>query len=562
MSASDKKKLRKEQTAAATTEKQRTEQKQQKKLKAYTLTFIIAMVLVVAIFLGTVLSTPVVTLLKKSTTSLTINDHKIDAVELNYFYIDAISDFVNQFSDYGDYASMYMQMSTGLNPAKALDSQVFNSTTGETWADYFTDAAIANAKWFYALYDDAMANGFTLSKEDQAYLDQAEDYLDLYAAFAGAPNAKTYLRSIYGPNASIKSYLAYNELTTVAQAYAAEYVNGLEFTDEDFREHEKDKYGEYSSYSWLSYYVKVNDYLEGGTTTKDENGKETTTYSDEEKAAALAAAKADAEALLASNAATKEELNAAINALEINKPEEDDEDSDETKVEAAEYTNVLYSNITLNEDGVKWLTDSERENGNLTYIENTTGTDENKTTVGFYVLLWTGKNDNLMSIGTVRHLLVEWEIDKDKKEPSQEQKDAAKAEAEKLLNTFREGDQSEEAFIALLKTNSDDKDATTGAVNNEGLYSGITPDSGYVQAFKDWATADHEKGDVEIIETEYGYHIMYYVEAAELNYRDTMINNVMINDAYNTWQEGLLEKATVTEGNLKYVDTDYVIAAN
>ena len=49
MSASAKKKLRKEENAAQLTEKQLKEQKEAKKLKAYTLTFAIIMVLVVAI---------------------------------------------------------------------------------------------------------------------------------------------------------------------------------------------------------------------------------------------------------------------------------------------------------------------------------------------------------------------------------------------------------------------------------------------------------------------------------------------------------------------------------
>lgn len=556
MSASDKKKLRKEQAAATVTEKQRTEKKEQKKLKAYTVTFIIAMVLVVAIFVGTVLQAPVATLLMKSTTAVTIGEHKVDSVQFNYFFMDSISQFTNQFSSYGDYASMMMQMYTGYNPTLSLSSQVYNKTTGETWADYFTDSAIANAKWNYAMYDKAMAEGFTLSEQDKAYLEQTEQYLDLYAAFSGATSAEAYLRAIYGNTASVKSYMEYTELTTIAQAYAAKYVDSLKFDDADFRAHETEKYHEYNSFSWLYYQVKVNDYLKGGTTTKDENGKETTTYSDEEKAAALAAAKADAEALVASKATNKEELEKAINALEINKP--DPEAKDPKLKEATESKNVLYSNISLGEESQKWLSSSDRKAGDLTSIEISTGEGDNKTVNGFYILLWTGKTENKIPVGTVRHLLVAFEEDKDGK-VSDEAKAKAKKEAEDLLAEYKSGEQTEEAFTALLKKHSDDKDSSTGAVNNDGLYESITPDSNYVQEFKDFANAEHKPGDTEIIETEFGYHIMYYVETAELNYRDAMINNVLITEAYEKWETAILEATKVTEGNMKYVNEDYIM---
>ena len=161
-----------------------------------------------------------------------------------------------------------------------------------------------------------------------------------------------------------------------------------------------------------------------------------------------------------------------------------------------------------------------------------------------------------MSIGTVRHLLVKWALDKDKKEPTEEQKKAAKDKAEKLLKEYQDGKKTEESFTELVKKNSDD----TGSKTSGGLISNIHPDAGYVKSFTEWATAEHKVGDVEIIESEYGYHIMYYVEAAELNYRDTLINNEMENDAYEAWQEALLEKATVTEGDMKYADTDMIVS--
>ena len=90
----------------------------------------------------------------------------------------------------------------------------------------------------------------------------------------------------------------------------------LEYEDDDFRAYEKDKYNDFSSYSYATYTVNVASYLKGGT--KSEDGK-TTTYSAEEKAAALKAAKADADALVAGTYKDFEAFETAVKALEINK---------------------------------------------------------------------------------------------------------------------------------------------------------------------------------------------------------------------------------------------------
>lgn len=569
MSASDKKKLRKEQQSAAMTEKQRNEKKEQKKLKAYTVTFVIAMVLVASIVLVSVLSTPVQNLMMSSTTSLTVNDHKIDAVEFNYFYKDYISDFYDQFSSGGDYQDLYVQIYTGLNPAQSLDSQTYNSETGKTWADYFTANTVNSVKLTYAIYDAAKAEGYQLPEDTQKNLDAAEDSIDLAAKYLGYSNGDAYLRAIYGSSASMKSYLAYYEVCTIASAYSSAYVDALDFSDEDFRTFEQDKLHEYNSYTYAYYYLKADSYLTGGTTTTGEDGKETTTYSDDEKQAAVEAALADAKALAVSENSTVDLLNTAIQALNEN-----------TKsATASEATAVLYGNLPTIEGMADWLSSEDRASGDITYIPYTTHThadgeehsddedsSEYETVNGYYVVLYLESTDNTMNIGSVRHLLVMFENDDGETysdgitEFTDEQKAAAKEEAEKILEEFKGGDMSEDAFIALLTLYTDDVDDTTKKPNNDGLYSSITPDSGYVKSFSDWACADHEEGDVEIIESDYGYHIMYYVGAEELNYRDTLINEDMISEAYTEWQDGLLEKTVVTEGNLKYVDTDYVIS--
>ncbi len=548
MSASDKKKLRKEQSAAAMTERQQAEQKKQKKQKAYTITFIIAMVLVVAIVLFSSLATPISRMMINSTVAASVNDHKINATQLNYFYVDSISNLYSQFSDYGDYQDLYVAMYTGWTPSTPVGEQTYNAETGETWADYFADAAVESAAWTYGMYDAAMEAGFTLTEEDQTSIDSTLSYMSLYAAYYGYSNADGYIRAVYGTSASMESYEEYYTICYTASAYAAEYIDSLEYTDEDYREYEADKMVEYNSYSWLSYYVNAKNYLTGGTTTTDEEGKTSTTYSDEEKQASVDAAKADAEALVNSEATDAESLNLAINALEINK-------DSETAKSATPYSAKLYdyaASYTPNEDALEWLTSSERAEGDLAYFEYTTEDSEGNVTVnGYYVLCYVGGTDNTdINVGSVRHLLVAFEEDDDGNVTEEAMEDAY-LKATELLAEYKEGEMTEEAFTALIKEHSDDTE--------DGLYENITPDSGYVTAFSDWATADHEVGDVEIVETEYGYHIMYYVGCSELNYRDTLIDSDLTNEDYTAWEEALLEDVVSEALNLKYIDKDFTM---
>ena len=109
MSASNKKKLRKEQKAAALSEKQRKEQKEARNLKIWTSVFAVAMVCVLLLFIGArafdSTSGTVLGMLHRGVTAYTINDNKLSNADLNYFYIDAINDEITrkreEFKDSG-----------------------------------------------------------------------------------------------------------------------------------------------------------------------------------------------------------------------------------------------------------------------------------------------------------------------------------------------------------------------------------------------------------------------------------------------------------------------------
>jgi hypothetical protein len=178
---------------------------------------------------------------------------------------------------------------------------------------------------------------------------------------------------------------------------------------------------------------------------------------------------------------------------------------------------------------------------------------------GYYVLMFKSRNDRKELMDDVRHILFSFEggttDDEGNTTYSAEEKAAAKKEAEDLLKKWQEGEATEESFIALVKDNSDD----TGSVENGGLFEDIHPDSNYVENFLNWAIDDTRKvGDTGIVETEYGYHVMYYVGNSELTYRDYLIKQDITADDMEKWYNGIVDPITVVEGDSSRINKDLV----
>lgn len=537
MSASSKKKLRKEQEAAKLTEKQLNAQKEAKKNNLYTTLFVVVMavILVIAVTVGVKQTISTSGIREKNTVALTVGDHELNSIEMNYFFMDAVNNF---YSSYGSYASMF-----GLDVTKPLNEQFVDEESGVTWADDFMTSAKESAASTYALADAAEAAGFTLSEAEQKAVAENMNSLDLYAAMYGYGSADKYLKAMYGVGASKESFENYNRLKALASAYYNHYADSLTYEDADLRAAEAENFGAFSSYSFNTYYLAASRFLTGGTTDADGN----TTYTDEEKAASVAAAEEAAKALTGAEITDAAALDAAIAALEIN-----------AGSGSSTYNeNTLYS--SLNAAYKEWLADSARKSGDVAYFASTSG----DTVSGYYVVMFQDSTDNKFPMKNVRHILVapahehaEGETHEDGETYSAEEMAAAKATAEEILASWKAGEATEEAFALLANEKSADGDGTTG-----GLYENVYPGQ-MVQNFNDWCyDAARKTGDTGIVESEYGYHVMYFVGDSAMNYRDFQIESQLRNADLETWYTETVGAMTQTEGNTKYIRTDLVLNA-
>ena len=545
MSASNKKQLRKEQETEMLTARQREEQAEAKKLKAYTITFIAIMAIVVVLAIGSLVMSGINNsgILQKNTVAATVNGQELNAIELNYYYNDAVNEmYQNAYQQYTSYYELYFE-AMGLDISKPLDQQI-NPQTDDTWANFFLNAALDNAKSDYTFAKLAQENNFTLSEEAQADVDSQLSNLELNAQLSGYAGADSYLKLVYGTGSDAESYKAYLTRMALADAYYQDHYDNLTYDKTVIDEYAKDKVNDYNTYDYSYVYLSYTSFQEGG----QEDAEGNTTYTEEEKNAARAEAKKLADELYALG--NLDDIRDKVNGIEG------------SEIVVNDLENQLHTNIS--QTLANWLAAPERKAGEIGLLENTSAAEEGEEAVinGYYVICFTKKNDNTGKMSNVRHLLVQFEGGEEDETTgemnySTAEMEAAKTDAEALLNQWKEGDATEESFIELVKENTDD----TASAEDGGLYENIHAGSEYVANFLAWAIDPQRKeGDTGIVETEYGYHIMYFTGYSELSYRDQMITDEMKTTDIEAWQDECLKDATASAGNLKYTDLDLVIS--
>jgi hypothetical protein len=140
----------------------------------------------------------------------------------------------------------------------------------------------------------------------------------------------------------------------------------------------------------------------------------------------------------------------------------------------------------------------------------------------------------------VRHLLIQVEEDSEFDTP-----DKARARAEELLQMWKDGGSSENYFIELVSRYTTDY----GSADTGGLYTDITPSSGYMEDFLNWTIdAGRRPGDTGIVEVEgwyHGFHIMYFVRRHGPAWKQ-MVGDELNYMSYTETLESLREEYTYT----------------
>lgn len=461
-----------------------------------------------------------------ATDAVSVGSHTLSAVMLNYFYMDAITDW---YASYGT--------SLGLDISKPLNQQVINNETGKTWADSFLEITLDNIQSTYALYDLAMANNFTLPKDQQLSLDTAVKELDSMIAYYTKlysdmgytypyTSAADYLEAVYGVGATAENYQEYCRICTYANAYYTAYGDSLKYTSQQLRKYEEDKSERYNSYSFTVYYLNASDF---------ESAED---------------AKAVADQLAAGSYADKDAFDEAIKALAIN--------ADKKPVLSDAYTYVLYANIT--KDYVAWLTDAARVPGEMGVVAKESTSGDTTTVKGYYVLRFDGLDNNQYLMKNIRHILLAYEggvLDTTTGEMNYPEKEmaAVKLEAEKLLMEYRAGAMTELHFSSLANKHTDEANAPDG-----GLYENVCRGQ-LAPVVEEWCfDPTRNPGDTTLVESEKGWHLMYFVGNSEITFRDYMLTNDLRIEDISAWYESVLENVSITLLDDTYVNKGVVLS--
>ena len=371
MSASRQKKLRQEQAAAAPATKRppvSEEQKAAKRLKLWSIVFYVVIgLMVLGILCAAVYNSG---LPQRTLTAATVGSHKLTAAEVNFYFVDSVNN--------NAYLSYFVEAGV------PLDEQEYQD--GQTWADYVMDTAIQTARNTYAVYDAAIAAGFTMDDEMQAEVDEAIANMELYASIYGYSSVSAMIRANYGVGCNVSNYRHYLEVQQLASHYANHYYEELTYTQEDINAESEANPTDYNSYSYRYYLLSTSDYYE---TEADEHTEEETT-------AALAAAKEAADQMAVDCENNEEAFKAKVAELTATDTDETSEETEpqDTSLHTGELKSSISSTLA------DWVTDASRQAGETTVIEAAND-------AGYYVVMYlsTDENRNVNTVN-VRHILI------------------------------------------------------------------------------------------------------------------------------------------------------------
>ena len=553
MSASNKKKLRKEQSSEMLTAKQRQEQEEAKKLKRLTVTFLAVMIVVACAAIG-ILGVRGVNnsgIIQKNTIAANIGDRNINSVELSYYYIDGVNQFYNEFYEYyADNTDTYLT-AMGLDTTLPLDEQMYDKETGETWADYFVNEAIAQAASDYAMYDLAMADEtFKLSEEEESAITSTMSMLNTYAVIYGYENADQYLRAVYGYGSEEETYEEYYKRTVIASAYYAAYEDTFTYSADDRAEYEADKKDNFNSYDYTSIYMSYTDFVEECTDESEDHDHDA--HKEEQNDAARKAMEAAAKDLATATSVEELEAKAAEYKLASDK-----------KLSVTKNEDVLHTSI--NATLSKWLADAARQIGDIGAIPNestSTDADGKETTVvnGYYVVIYQGTSDNAVAMADMGYIYVPYEGGTEDEETdeivySDEDKANTRETVTGYLNDWKAGEKTKESLEEMANKLIEEEKASSG-----GLVEDVNPASSFDAAIMTWILdAARVEGDTEIVEADDGFYLLYYAGKPYLDYRQYMIENEMRAADYQKWYEDAIAAVTTSVADTSKMHLDMVL---
>lgn len=423
--------------------------------------------------------------------AMTVGDIDVSVGLYNYYY-DSI---VYEYTYYANYGYYDLDSSTDFSKQYTTDED----GNKVSWLDMFTETTTKRIKLNSMYYEKGLEAGITLTDEQKEEIESQLDMVKESASSAGM-SANEYAEETFGAHCGLETLRKYMEQYYIAGTYYNQYCITERPTDEEidtyFTEHEDD-------YKSCSYALIELNYDSTDETTKQKSIDTAKQYmskiTDVDSMRALvpeACADLIDRFISAGYFDTEEE---AITALS-------------ESIEATSARTDIKS--SFGDDIADWMFSEDNAVGSTNYYVNED--------VGVIdVILKTSQPflEEGNNVYSVRHILVMPESEDGstdstgQTEYTDEQWAAAYDKAQQILAEYNKGDKTELSFALLAEKYSDDTESTSAG--SSGLYGGayenITPGSS-TENFENWALDSSRKyGDVDIVKTEFGYHIMFFI---------------------------------------------------
>lgn len=425
--------------------------------------------------------------------ALTVGDTDVSVGMYNYYYESIVYEYT-YYANYGYY---------DLDTSADFSTQYTTDSDGNeiSWLDLFKKITVERIKTNVVYYEKGLEAGITLTDEQK---EEIESQLDSVRENASASDQSVneYIEDTFGAHCGIETLRKYMEQYYIAGTYYNQYhITGRpdeEETQTYFDEHQD----EYKSCSYAL--------LEMAYDTTDDSTRQDSI----EKAQSYMARITDVDSMRALVPEACADLIDQFISAGYFETEDEAVTALSESIEATQTRTDIES--SFGEEIANWMFDESNETGSTNYYANED--------VGIvYVLLKTSQpflEDT--QVYSVRHILVipgsddEESADNassESQEYTEEQWNAALEKAESIVDEYNATDKSELSFAKLAEKYSDDTEST--ASGTSGLYGG-----GYegvalgqmASEFENWAMDDSRKyGDVEIVKTIHGYHIMYFI---------------------------------------------------
>lgn len=316
---------------------------------------------------------------------------------------------------------------------------------------------------------------------DEADLQSIDDLIDQYESIAsqGQVTLNYYLSVMFGPGVNENVFRNFLEKNNLGAKYIQQvFETFVHDADEISAVYEENP----DSYDFVNY----RSYLFTGQAETEDTSVDGAIQA--EVNLELAEQEADDFAETISDEAS---FRIEADKLGLATDEEQDPEVDLTLTEGAMKN---YMSLEMGD----WLFDAERQAEDITVLEEAGG---------YRVVMFLEKYKPV-EIGSYdsRHILVL--VDETDPEKTDEK---SKAKAEEILAEYLAGEQTEEAFAELVKEYSED----SASVAAGGLSEGVAPGQ-FVTEYEEYCLdPEREYGDVEIVKTSYGYHLIYFIDSSE-----------------------------------------------